>query len=368
MKTKIYLIWLFFLISFTWVNALTFSTQDQLTFRPDEWIKEILPITISTTLDTEISSKNWFSLVIPTDANIRFYPTQELSMIWTAVSKIKSYKVPSNMTNLIFDVSSDFKSNDTLIISWIKIIVYNKESGYKYIGINTNGDLTSINTQLDYGIRINNLYWLHSNIGPMEVFNFTWSLIWNNLSLKWEVPWDVNFQAFEIYYLDNSWVVLDKSFVSNLDNYNYTVWPNIKKLTIKSVDTSANYSSWLTFDLNYFKKIEQVSNNISSTWAVTQTQSGTIISTPVSSLNIKYKPTFLRYKVTLDNFIVAMDGYISAKQKQFLSIEAQNNIIAIRNDIAKIAEDIDSADTESRSLFIIRLKLKVFNLKNELLK
>lgn len=368
MKTKIYLLGLISLLYFTWVSALTFSTQDQLTFRPDEWIKEILPITINTTLDTEISSKNGFSLIIPIDANLRFYPNQELSLTWTAANKIKSYKVPANMTNLIFNVSSDFKSNDTLVISWIKIIVYNKESGYKYIEINTNGDLTSVNTQLDYGIRINNLYWLHSNIGPMEVFNLTGSLVWDNLKLKWEVPWDVNFQAFEIYYQDNSWAIIDKTFVNTLDNYSYIVWENVKKLTIKSVDTSAKYSSWLTFDLDYFKSTSINNNTWTSTWTVwiIQTQTGIII--PIQTQQIKYIPTFSRYKDTLDRLINAMDRYISSNQKPLLSINAQNNIIIIRNDIAKVAEDIDKADMDSRSLYIIRLKLKVLNLKEELFK
>lgn len=366
MKTKIYLLGLISLLYFTWVNALTFTTQDQLTFRPDEWVKEILPITINTTSDTEISSKNGLSLIIPIDANLRFYPNQELFLTWTAANKIKSYKVPANMTNLIFNVSNDFKSNDTLIISWIKIIVYNKESWYKYIGINTNGDLTSINTQLDYGIRINNLYWLHSNIGPMEVFNLTGSLEWNSLKLKWEVPWDINFQAFEIYYQDNSWVILDKTFVNTLDNYSYIVGENIKKLTIKSVDTSAKYSSWLTFDLDYFKSISI--NNNSWTWTVwvIQTQTGVII-IPVA-LQVKYIPTFSRYKDMLDRFINAMDRYILSNQKPLLSVNAQNNIIIIRNEIAKVAEDIDKADMEARSLYIIRLKLKVLNLKEELFK
>lgn len=387
-KLAIFIISLFFVLN---ANALSVNLQDIQTFFPGAGVKDLLAISVNIESDNEITKDKWFSLIIPNDANIRFANNLTwLSITWIWVSKlVPGATIMPNLKVIKFTLNSDLKKWENLSISWLKIIVYNKSQWWRSIWIDTNADgladFQTLNT-----IRVDSTYSYSDQLAPSEVFNLTWSLINNILTLSADMPWDLDFQWVQIDNLMSNWIIKTSFFRQDLNNFSYTMPDLIDKIRIRTVDEKANYSSGYIFNQDYFK-LSLVNTWTTLTWA---TLTGTITSTwvdnsvmciqvlsyainPVTNIcetfstpceipsNFKkvekcvqevskYVWNFSqKNKVLLNRFTQVIDSFIVKKLNVNATMSRKNDATIIRNYIVKLLEDYDEAKTKAEKKIVV---------------
>lgn len=331
MKKIISIISILFLSIFTQVSAIKIDFSDNQVFRPSQWIVALWDLSVKIENNLDITKDKWFSLIIPDEARFRLSSEQNLSFSWTWSSKIISwYTINPEMTKLSFKVSDDFKFWDDFSISWLKVVIYDRQSTQNiWIDINSDGiaDIFS-----SYYIRVNDVLSYHDDLAPSEVFDFTWNLNLNTLTLNGKAPGDIDFQAFQIYTYDASWNKLRDYFTPLLNNYTIDT-TNLSGFVVKTVDYRANYSTWLTFKLSDFKWL--VDNSISSentqTWILVSTgQTSLTTDTWVVKMIDKLLPTFKTK--SFNDFMIVFDSIIDKKTYKEETRIIRNKIIQLLKD------------------------------------
>ena len=347
------------------VNALNLNLQDNQTFFPGAWIKDLLPITVNIDNDNEITKEKSFSIVLQDDAKIRFSPDLSwITVSWTGVSKILTgVTVFSNMRVIKFKVSDNFLKWDNFTISWVKIIIYNNAQWWIPIWIDTNwdwvSDFLSLNT-----VRVDSTYSYSDQLAPSEVFNFTWSIVDNKVIMSSDMPGDLDFQWVQIDNLWTAWNIVSSFFRQDMNNFTYDLQQGVDSIRIRTVDVRANYSTGLLFLVSVLKNKNVViltgSTNTgtlnTSTWTtvstwVIDTSSWTIWEVDISEIEKifmidKYLPTFKT--VSFNTFMVKFDKIIDKK-------EYKESVRIARNDIIKLLKDYEDKKVSRLS---IRFKLK----------
>lgn len=324
------------LFLFTQVSAFSVSFQDTQIFSVWEGLKEILPINITIDSDNEISKEKSFSLVLPLDSNIRFNSDfSSVRITWTWASKVLNWiTIMPNLRVLKFKVAEDLKKWDNLVISWLKVVIYSKVQGDKSIWVDINGDLEADYQSIN-SLRVTNSNSYSDLLSPSEVFNFTWSLVGNKITLNSEMPWDVDFQWVQIDNLDKSWKVLSGFFRYDMNNFSYDLPLYIESIKIRTIDDRTNYSSWLLFSVESLK-----APVITSTWTTSST--GTEFSTGhiddiINDIEIpsieeilkveKVIPTFKRKSFT--SFMTKLDIIINKKAYKESIMNSRNDLISL---------------------------------------
>ncbi len=366
-----------FIISLLFVSqasAFSIFSQDTQIFYIWAWVKDLLPIKINIENDNEITKNNSFSLVIQDDATVRFSQDfSSLSISWSWSSKVISWlTLMPNLRVIKFKVTDDFKKGDNLVISWLKIIVYSNVQGDRWVWADLNNDWI-IDYQNGNGIRVTNDNSYSDILWPSEVFNFTWSLINNKVTMSADMPWDVDFQWVQIDNLDITWKVVGSFFRYDINNFSYDLSMWVEAIRIRTVDTRANYSVWLLFPISVLKpKVEVISSStwtltpvvtntgITSTWTTVST--GTvdveeIVDTPAIEeifMVDKYLPIFK--STSFNTFMIKFDKIIDKKAYKEEVRKARNEVITL----LKKYEDKKITKTK----FKIELKKTIINFVN----
>lgn len=356
MRTKYlyiaFVIFFFFFINSTF--ALKIDLTDNQTYRPNQWLVELGDISLQMDNSGEIMKDTWFSLIVPDEARFRFYSIQSPIISWTGSSKIFSgTSINSAMTMLHFNIGDNLLPWDILKISGIKLVIYDRQSTQN-IGIDITGDNKS-DLFTSFFVRVNDILSYHDALGPSEVFNFTWSIVGNNLILNGDVPGDIDFQAFQIYTYDiNGWKLRDY-FTPILQNYQINLPNTLASLQIKTVDFRANYSTGITYSIDYFRPVILINTGIVD---ISKASTTTIVSTGVTmtwsqsetKVEIvkieRYMPVF-QTKGYAD-FMILFDQMIDRK-------EYKKEVREIRNQIISLIKDYE--DNKISKYFVI-LELK----------
>jgi len=387
---------IFSLFFFSQVNALSITSEQTQNFYPSAWIVTASPIYVTVQNDNEITS-SWFTLFLEENYNYRFYnDLTDIIVSWAWSWKILTSQIMPNLREIKFSVNDNFKTWDNLIISWIKVVIYSKPQGIKWISIDTNWDWI-IDAYNPNWIRIYETYLYQDTLSPAEIFNLTGSLDnENNITLNADMPGDIDFQAVMIENLDFTNNIVSSYFKPSIDNFSYKLLDNIKNIRFRTVDFRANYSTWLVYSVDYFKKPQISDSNEEeqdgevciqvityaknpNTWECRAystpcdvPQWYQIVESCVSDqwdsiVEVKpYIPTFTKYKKTLNDFVALMDKYIRIKSWLNISLEKQNRIMLVRNEITKTLEDLDSSTKMQRPQIMAKLILLVSNLKQEI--
>ena len=357
MKKIIFLLVFLFTLSYTFTtNASLINLESTQSFYPNQGVVESKSILIDVSnYNTGSISKNYFTLTLPEDSNIRF--SQDYSAInfsWLSASKIwTGITIMPNLRELRFNLLKNFENWDSINISWLKLVVYSKPQWDRNVGIDLDSDgvidATSSNWYRVYDV---NAY--SDSLAPSEVFNFTWSIVDNKITVSADMPGDLDFQAILLENLDIFWKVLSSFFKYDLNNFTYDLQPTYNSIRIKAVDIRANYSIWNTYNLdniyNKNKIIEQVSNTwivLVSTWTIIW-NTWTVLANTWVILNKdiiieKYVPSFTKQVDLLNRVVVFIDKYIIKYSSWTISVEKNNNVMSIRNQLVKELEKLDVA-------------------------
>ncbi len=347
------------------VNALNLNLQDNQTFFPGAWIKDLSPITVNIDNDNEITKEKSFSIVLQEDSNIRF--SSDVSWItvsWTGASKILTgATILPNMRVIQFKVSDNFLKWDNFIITWVKIIIYTKAQWWKpvWIDINWDGvsDFQTLNT-----VRVDSTYSYSDQLAPSEVFNFTWSIVDNNVVMSSDMPGDLDFQWVQIDNIWVDWHIVSSFFRQDMNNFSYALQQGVDSIRVRTVDVRANYSTGLLLLVSVLKNKDIIVSTWStdtgsldtSTWTTVSTwelDTSTWTTTEVNISEIekifmidKYLPTFKTESFAI--FMFKFDNIIDKK-------EYKETVRVARNDIIKLLKDYEDKKVSRLS---IRFKLK----------
>lgn len=387
---------LIFILSFLVISqtsALTIISQDNQNFYQWQGVQTISPIQITIENDNEITKQNSFSLVLPLDANIRFSDDFSwLSIAWPWASKLLPWAIiKPNLRVVNFKVNDDFKIWDNLTISWLKVVIYSKPQWTKWVWIDLNNDGV-IDYQSQNWVRVLDTFTYSDTLAPSEVFNLTWSIVDNTITLNADIPWDIDFQGVQIDNLDKNSSVIYSFFRPDINNYSYNLQSGIELIRIRTVDVRANYSVWFTHPISYFQNqetietIEDVEDPISCAQVITywtnpvtweckmyptpcDVPEGYITSytwCPTTETEIEsYIPSFsIKNRTLLNKFISVIDWFIARNTEINQDVESKNDIMEIRNGIAWELENYDVAKTRlERYRIVKKLAQLIWNLK-----
>ena len=354
---KKYLFLCVFILSFVFIsfaNATSINLESTQTFYPSQWIVESRPVSINI---TDIV-KDSFSLILPKDTNIRFssdFSSIKFSWVWS--SKIWTWiTIMPNLRVLKFSLLDNLVSGDNLTLDGLKLVIYSKPQWDRYIWIDLNWD--NITEAISFNwYRVNSINAYSDTLASSEVFNLTWSIVDNKLTVSADMPWDVDFQAVVLENRDSAWKVLSSFFRYDLNKFSYDLQEWFDSIRVKTVDIRANYSKGLVYKIDDFRPVED--NNICiqviSYAKNNQTWDCETFSTPCDIPNWytqvdkceikaveKYSPTYKRFNV-LYKITWTIDNFINTSLWNDSSIEKTNKIMTMRNNLIKILERLDTA-------------------------
>lgn len=230
MKKIIFIFLSFFILNTTF--ALDFYSDNSTRFYFNE-IKTIWNITVKQTSDAEITKDKWINILIWESDKIRFnnYSLSWIVISWIAKDKIESYSFDNTLTKFSIKLKEDFKKDDTITISWIQAISYDREQWNRTMWIDINWDFIWDFFDINW-IKVETWNDKTDTHSPNEVFNLTWSLnnSWIILSLSWLNPWDLDLNWVKLESLDSDKKLIKEDFVYatwytlNLDNQTKSVF------------------------------------------------------------------------------------------------------------------------------------------------
>ncbi|MDP2090894.1 MAG: hypothetical protein Q8K30_04830 [Candidatus Gracilibacteria bacterium] len=361
---KLFLIFLFLFVSnYTYsVYASEISLESTQSFYLNQGIVESR--TIKVVISNYISDNKSFRLVLPEDANIRF--SEDLSFL--KITGSGSQKILSgatilpNLREINFHLSEKLINGDSFDINGLKLKVYNKPQGDRYIGIDLTGDSVTEAISVN-GYRILDTITYSDILGPSEVFNFTGSIVDSKITLSADMPGDLDFQGIVLENLDSSGKVLSSFFKPNLDRFTYDLQSNYSSIRIKTVDIRANYSTGINYNLDMFKSniIETNTGTIIPDPVVIE---DTILQDPEVDVDVieKYEPVFKNQARLLNKVVKFIDDYVA--KKIVISNSNEINIMIARNKIVVELEKLDTATKEQKVNILINIKTYFKELAN----
>lgn len=374
---KKYLLLILSLIFVTPTFAAIIKSEADQSFRVNQWEVFILPIMITAENNWEIIKQNWINLTLLSDSNLRFNSSglNNILISWNAQNKLdeSSIKVSSDLLSVHFDLLQDLVAWDQLVISWVWLIVYNRQVWYRNIWLDINWD--KYQDVVDYyWIRILDMAWYYDTLAPNDVFNLTWNISSNNLTISWANPWDIDFQVTKVELLDSN-----KNLVKEIYKYDWTtnlqtLIDDISYVRIKTIDFKSNTSNGILKSIDEFRPINVVIN----TWTlVEQTWNNNITLDTWSNLNSWvtiltwtsnnssssvsiYYPIFKTK--TFEDFMIKFDDLLFIRTKS-LSADDSNKVMEIRNNIIKALENYENwKSTKSQVIATIIENVKNFRL------
>jgi len=377
MKKKVLFFMFLSMLSYTIsANASSISLESTQSFYPSQWIVESRPINVNISNFDETNANLYFSLILPEDSNIRFSEDfSAIKFLWAAANKVWSgFVLMPNLRELKFQLKETFKNWDAFDITWLKLKTYSKPQWDRYIWIDLNGDSASDAVSPNW-YRVLSTYAYSDTLAPSEVFDLTWSIVDNRLTLSAIMPWDVDFQWVTIENLDKDWNVLSSIFRNDLNNYTYELQSNYDSIRIKTIDTRANYSAWLTYKLDLFRaqEVDSSTTEVTSTWTTTQTwtiepETNVVEPEIVVDTVEKYYPVFIVNERLLNKVVAYVEEYIVKHPLKADSETNESSITIIRNKLYMELENLDTASSIEKPQIVINIRTYFKELALELKK
>ncbi|MDD2871495.1 MAG: hypothetical protein PHS49_05900 [Candidatus Gracilibacteria bacterium] len=363
-KLSLFIVFLF-MCSYTYsTNASSILLESTQNFYPSQGIVESRVLNIQ--IDSFVNSGNYFTLLLPNDSNIRF--SEDFSnVIFTGNSSSKigsGITIMPDLKHIKFELKENFEDGDSFSISGLKLKIYSKPQGDRYIGLDLNGDMQS-DASSSNGYRVLDVYAYSDTLAPSEVFNFTGSVVDNKITVSADMPGDLDFQALVLENLDKDGNVLSSFFRYDLDNFSYDLQANYDSIRIKTVDTRANYSKGLVFGFDIFKaKIDE--NVVEEPILVDEP----VIEETEVVIDIieKYVPKFTVQERLLNKVVKFIDDYIDKTITNEKFEANRSNIYLARNKLVLELEILDTATKAEKPAIVQNVRAYFKELALELKK
>ncbi len=353
---------IFLFITFLFISTYTFSVNasdiildSTQSFYLSQWIVESRPIKVTISNYSDTTDNKSFKLILPEDANIRFSEDlSSLKITWSGSEKILSWAtILSNLREIRFDLSEKLSNGNSFDITWLKLKVYSKAQWDRYLWIDLTWD--SITEAISSnGYRVLDAISYSDLLAPSEIFNFSWSIADNKITISADMPGDVDFQWIVIENLDTTWKVLSSFFKPNIDKFTYDLQSTYSSIRIKTVDIRANYSTWVVYTIESLKPTIIETNTGTTIPVVIEDP---ILQEPEVVVDIveKYEPVFKNQARLLNKVVKFIDDYVAKKLASNHNNNESSALIA-RNKIVIELELLDTATKEEKSNILLNIK------------
>ncbi|MDD3120704.1 MAG: hypothetical protein PHF46_04830 [Candidatus Gracilibacteria bacterium] len=380
---KIFFLVLAFMAFAQSTSALEFYSQCSSVFNANDGQRTLPMITIKASSGDEIKKDKGISILIPEDYFFRFdYKSlKNISIDGSAKTSVGTgITISKNLRTLFISVNTNFKALEYITISGLGIIVYNREQGFRGLGIDINGNGTAFAYEPN-GIRIDNSDPRRDVWAPYEVFNMTGSLSSKKINLNWINPGEYDLEGVKIeFYNKNNNQIKEEFVYGTVNTFSFEDNIDYAYLKIKTGDVSKNYSEGIVFDLDKLRNETILSGSgitiigsgtISNTNSGTSAGSGIIsgtgsvkvgtINSGISSLKKKY----ISKLISLSKSTKIIDDYINKKKKFGISITKENSLIDRRNNLIMLFETYYTEPLKRVSVIQL-LKVEIAKLNVEL--
>lgn len=233
--------------------AVQFTSEFSQKFDVNAGKQTLTMLTIKADSDTEISKTNGIKLILDESFKLNFDPTTVTGIVlWgTASTKVDTITLSNDYMKLTITLKDNVVKDETITLSNIGVIVYDREQSYKNIGIDINNDNVADSNEPN-GLKIDATNTRSDHLAPNEVKNVVGNTVNGKISLTWTVPGDLDFIMTKIEFLDTNKTNIGEDYVYTIGEYQFTPTTATKYVRISTRDRKDNNSEWIIYPLSDF--------------------------------------------------------------------------------------------------------------------